>query len=235
METIKNRRPMETSPEGPSFLGRSRTWQYGASSHLSRHAIRASIPAQIAERSNADDLVSFSNVNPRRRHHAKERREVAGDNIAVKGVDGNIELFNPKARREVAGDNIPVKSVDGNVELFNPKARREVAGDNIPVKSVNGNVELFNPTTPKRRHHVKERRQTDIDDEKYAVQSINGVITRYHPSGKRQVEGENVKLSDGAAMVPFHDKRSQMKREPQVNTFPSNIASRSEGGEIYAF
>lgn len=50
-----------------------------------------------------------------------------------------------------------------------------------------------------------------------------------NPVVKRQVDGESAMLDDGAAMVPFHDKRSEIKRaELQYNTFPSHIASRSE-------
>ncbi|KAG8930678.1 hypothetical protein FRC01_002419 [Tulasnella sp. 417] len=103
----------------------------------------------------------------------------------------------------------------------------------IPTQSKNGVIEPF-------QGGDVTKRQVDVQD---AAMSDGGDIVPFRNNGKRQVDVQDAAMSDGGDIVPFRNNGKRAvapeaeveKRAPRINTFPTWIAARSDGGEIVAF
>ncbi|KAG8971427.1 hypothetical protein FRC05_011106 [Tulasnella sp. 425] len=107
----------------------------------------------------------------------------------------------------------------------------------IPTQSKNGVIEPF-------QGGDVTKRDVPVQD---ASKSDGSEIVPFN-SRKRQTSVQDAVMSDGGDIVPFKNtgKRDVVpeaeveapvveKRQPKINTFPTWVAARSDGGEIVAF
>ncbi|KAG9047782.1 hypothetical protein FS837_001490 [Tulasnella sp. UAMH 9824] len=125
-----------------------------------------------------------------------------------------------------------MEEVVGAVTIIKRQGNVNTVPADIPTQSKDGVIVPF-------QGGDVTKRQVDVQD---AVMSDGGDIVPFK-NGKRQVGVQDAAMSDGGDIVPFKNNGKRdvapeaeiEKRAPKINTFPTWIAARSDGGEIVAF